>query len=250
MIAQEQCPLRVVRDRRRLGQDVDDREPVLHADGHEQTRHERKVKRHVALVALPEIGHRVFGPLVGLGEQHAVGVIAVHVMAQLAQEPVRLGQVLTVGALPLEEVRDRIEPDAVDADLHPEVEGLEDRLLDPRVVEVEVRLARVEAVPVVRVRDVVPGPVRRLEVFEDDPHVLVFLVGLAPHVEVARRRSRLRAARALKPRVLVRRVVAHELVDHPDATAVRFPDELVDVTQGAVHRVDVRVVRDVVPVVA
>ncbi len=39
---------------------------------HEQPRHEREVEGHVALVALAEVGRGVLGPLVGLGQQHAV----------------------------------------------------------------------------------------------------------------------------------------------------------------------------------
>ena len=42
------------------------------------------------------------------------------------------------------------------------------------IVEVEIGLMRVEAVPVIGLRDRVPGPVRRLRVEEDDPGILVF----------------------------------------------------------------------------
>ena len=134
-----------------------------------------------------EVGDCVFGPLVGLRQQHPVAVVVVDVLAELSQEGVRLGQVLAVGALALVQVGDGVEPHAVDAHVDPEVEGFEDRLMDLRVVEVEVRLVRVEAVPVVRVRDVIPGPVGRLEVLEDDPRVLV-LSGSSR----SRRRSRAR----------------------------------------------------------
>ena len=99
-----------------------------------------KVERHVAFVAVAEVGHRVLGPLVGLGEQHAVAVLGVELAAQLLQEGVGLGQVLAVGALALVEVRHGVEPQAVDAHLEPEVEGGEGRLLDRGVVEVEIGL--------------------------------------------------------------------------------------------------------------
>ena len=161
----------------------------------------------------------------------------------------RLRQVLVVGALSLVEVGHRVEPDAVDARVHPEVEDFEDRLLDLGVVEVEVGLMGVEAVPVIRVRDVVPRPVRGLKVFEDDPGVLIFLVGFAPHVEVTLGGARPGPPCALEPGVLIRGVVAHELVDDADASPVRLPDEVVDIAQRAEHRVDVVVVRDVVPVI-
>ena len=106
----------------RLLQDVDDREAVLHVQRHEEPRHEREVERHVALVAVAEVGDRVLGPLVRLGQQHATLVVGVDVLAQLAQERVRLGQVLAVRPLALEEVRDGVEAQPVDAHLEPEVE--------------------------------------------------------------------------------------------------------------------------------
>src|SRR5207253_7662547 len=121
-----------------------------------------------------------------------------------------------------------VEAHSVDTHVHPEVEGIEERLFDLRVVEVEVWLMGVEPVQVISVGDIVQGPVRSLEVLEDDSRVLVLLVRLAPYVEVALRAARPRAPRALEPRVLVRCVVAHELVDDADASAVRLPDELID----------------------
>ena len=59
---------------------------------------------------------------------------------QLTQELVRLGQVLAVGALALEQIGDRVESHAVDAHVEPKVAGLEERFLDPRVVVIEVGL--------------------------------------------------------------------------------------------------------------
>ena len=72
VVAQEQGPLAVVRNRRRLLEDVDDRKAILHVHRHEHARHDREVKGHVAFVAVAEIGDRVFRPLVGLGQQHAI----------------------------------------------------------------------------------------------------------------------------------------------------------------------------------
>ena len=72
MVAQEHRPLAVVRDIRRLAHDVGDRVPVLGRDRHVDARHQREMERHVAFVAGAEILQHVLGPLVGLGEQHAV----------------------------------------------------------------------------------------------------------------------------------------------------------------------------------
>ena len=158
VVAQEQRPLAVRRDLRRLRQDVEDREAILHVNRHEHPRHDREVEVHVALVAVAEVGGGVLGPLVRLGEQHAVREARVDVRAQLLEERVRRGQVLAVGALRLVEVGHGVEPQPVDAHAEPEVDDAEQRLVHGRVLEVQVGLVRVEAVPEVGARDRIPAP--------------------------------------------------------------------------------------------
>ena len=127
----------------------------------------------MALVAVAEVLDDVGRPLVGLGEQHAVGVVGVDLGADALEVLVRLGQVLAVGALALVEVRDGVEAEAVEPEVQPEAQDLEHRLLDLGVVEVEVGLVGEEAVPEVGAGLLVPGPVGGLGVGEDDPRVLV-----------------------------------------------------------------------------
>ena len=52
VVAQEDAPLAVVGDRRRLRHDLRDRVARLPADAHEQPRHHREVEGHLALVAV------------------------------------------------------------------------------------------------------------------------------------------------------------------------------------------------------
>ena len=250
MVTQEDRPLSVVRDGRRLIENVVQREAVFLSQRHVQPRHQREVEAHVALVTLSEVGHGILGPLVRFGEQHPILVVRVHVGAQLAQERVRLRQVLAIGAVALVQVRDGIEPQPVDAKVQPEVERLRDLGADPGVVEVQVGLMVVEAVPVVGVGFLVERPVRAFEVLEDDAHFAIAIGRVAPDVIVARGAARRSAARALEPRVLVAGVVAHELGDDAQAAGVGLADERLDVTQRAVIGVDAGVVGDVVPVVA
>jgi hypothetical protein len=127
VVAQEDAPLALLGDLWRLLQDVHDGEPVLLRDGHEQPRHQGEVEVHLALVAVPEVGRGVLGPLVGLREEHPTRV-PVEVAAQLLEEGVGLGQVLAVGAVPHEQVRDRVQTHAVHTGLRPEVQHLLDRL--------------------------------------------------------------------------------------------------------------------------
>ena len=100
---------------------------------------------------------------------------------------------------------------------------------DVRVVEVEVGLVGEEAVPVVGLRDRVPGPVGLLGVGEDDARLRPFLVGVAPHVEVALARAGRRLPRRLEPRVLVGGVVDDQLGDDLQAAPVRLAHEVAEV---------------------
>ena len=161
-----------------------------------------------------------------------------------------LGQVLAVGALALEQVRDRVEAEAVEPEVEPEAQHVEHRVLDLRVVVVEVGLVGEEPVPVVLAGDRVPGPVRGLGVDEDDPGVLVAVVGVRPHVPVALRRPGRRVRERLEPWVLDRGVVHHQVGDHPDLPRVRRVDQLLDVVDRPVVGVDLPEVGDVVAAVA
>ena len=162
----------------------------------------------------------------------------------------RLGQVLAVGPVALEEVGHGVEAEAVEAEVQPEAQDVEHRLADLGVVVVEVGLVGEEAVPVVGPGDVVPRPVRRLGVGEDDPRVLVLVRRVGPHVPVALGRAGRRLARALEPLVLGGGVVHHEVGDDAQPALVGRVDEGPDVVDRPVVGVDLVVVGDVVAAVA
>ncbi|MGF6748239.1 hypothetical protein OKW36_003875 [Paraburkholderia sp. MM5482-R1] len=250
VIAQEDRPLVRFGEFRCLLHDVGDREAVFARDRHVDARHQREVERHMAFVFVAEILLHVLGPLVRLGEQHPVRVLGVDGRANPLQDLVRLRQVLVVGAFTFDEVWHRIEPQPVDAHVEPETHHLQDLFQHRRIVEVQIGLVRVEAVPVVRARNRIVRPVRRLRVDEDDASLRVLLIGIGPHIVVAIVRAGLRAPRALEPRVLIRRVVDDELGDHADAARVRFLDEAPHVRELTVVGMHVAVVGDVVAVVA
>ena len=115
MIAKEQRPLTVVRNRRRLGHDVDDRKAVFLRQRHVHARHHREVERHVAFIAVAEIRPRVFRPLIRFREQHLAGIEGIETRAQLFEKHVRLRQVLACRAFALVEIRNGIESKCVDA---------------------------------------------------------------------------------------------------------------------------------------
>ena len=191
VVAQEERPLAVVGDGRRALHDLDDRGAVLLAQRDPDARHEGEVEGHVALVAVTEVGPHVGRPLVGLGQQHPVAVALVERGPQPLQHRVRLRQVLAVGAVPLDQVRHRVQPQPVDAQVQPEAHHPQDGAHHRRVVVVQIGLVAEEPMPVVLLRGLVPGPVAGLGVGEDDPRL-----GVALRVVRTTRTSRASGGRA------------------------------------------------------
>ena len=250
VVAQEQPPLAGFRDVRGLAHDLRHRMAILEAQGHEQPGHEREVEGHVAFVAIAEVRPHVGRPLVGLGQDHAVRVAGVELLAQPLHHGVGFREILAARAVALDQVGNGIQAKRVHPLVEPEAHGV-DHLADHLgIVEVEVRLVREEAVPEVGLGHRIPGPVRLLRVGEDDAGVLVLLVGVAPDVVVALLRAGRGQARRLEPRVLVRGVVDHQLDHDLHAARVRGGQESLELLQRAVLRMHVAIVGDVVTVVA
>ncbi|OEI69691.1 trehalose synthase domain protein [Curtobacterium sp. ER1/6] len=251
VVAEEDAPRGLLGHVEGLGQDRLELGGVLGAERVEDARHHREVERHVALGLLvgAEERRRLARPLVRLREQDATGVLVVDHRPELLDELVGLRLALAVALLGLEEVRDRVEPQPVDPEVEPVPDDVVHGLDHGRVLEVEVGLVREEPVEEELPAHRVERPIRLLGVDEDDADVLVVLVGVAPHVEVAVGAVRVLAG-LLEPLVLVRGVVDHH-VDHDAHVAlVRLRDEFAEVVERAELRQDRAVVRDVVAAVA
>ena len=181
---------------------------------------------------IAEVLDHIGRPLVGLGQQHPARIFVVDHLAAPLQEGVRLRQVLAVGALPLEQVGHGVEAEPVDAEVQPEPQDIDHRLLHGRVVVVQVGLMGEEPVPVELAPHRVEGPVGLLGVDEDDPGLRVAIAGVAPDVEVAVGPVRI-AAGLHEPGVGVGGVVHHQVGDDPDAATVRRVKEGDEVVHGA-----------------
>ena len=101
---------------------------------------------------------------------------------------VRFRQVLAVRAFAFHEVGNGIEPEPVDAQFQPEVQHVQHLFDDGWVVVIQIGLVLEEAVPIVRLGDGIPCPVRAFGVDEYRPGGLIPLIGLAPDVIVPLRR--------------------------------------------------------------
>ena len=249
MVAEEDRPLAIRRQVGGLAHDIGDRRAVLAAQRHPDARHQREVEGHVALVVVAEVGPHVLGPLVRLGQDEPRRPALIHEGAQPLQENMGLRQILAVGPLALEEVGHRVEPQPIHAHVEPEGDEIEDLLLHARVVIIQVGLMVEEAVPEESVGFLVPGPVGAFGVGEDDPRVGVALVGVAPDVIIAVRRSGV-LARLLEPVVLVRGVVHDQFGDHPQPALMGLFQEFLEVVERAVIGVDRPEIGDVVAAIA
>jgi len=249
MVAQEHDPLAGRGNGRSLCLNVIDGKAVTGSDGHEEPWHQGEMKGHVAFIPIAKVCGGVLRPLVGLGEEHAVGESPVNVPSEPLQERVCLRQVLTACPLAFVQVRHGIQAQSVHAKPKPEVHHLGHGLANEGVVVVQVGLVRVEAVPVVGAGRPVPGPVGRFEIFEDNACVAIPLGRVAPDVEVALARPGLCLLGTPKPRVFIGCVVEHQLGDDFQPTLVRLTNEGFEVPERAVVGVDPLEVSDVIAAV-
>ena len=132
-----------------------------------------------------EVGDGVFGPLIGFRQQNAILVFRIDVGAQLLEELMRLRQVLAVSAGAFEKIGHRVQAEAVDADVEPEIDYFEHCFTNIRIVEVQIGLMRIEAMPEVGFGHWIPSPVGGFEILEDDARVGIFVGRIAPDVKIA-----------------------------------------------------------------
>ena len=131
----------------------------------------------------PEICDRILRPLVGLGEKHATGEFRLRYAPAISSGIHAFRGDFRSWCLRVRRGKECVEPQTVHAHAQPKIEHLLHRLVHCRIVEIQIRLMRIKAVPVIRFRDRIPRPVRSLEIFEDDARVLVFFRRIAPDVE-------------------------------------------------------------------
>ena len=203
---------------------------------------------HVELIALAEIRTEVSRPLVGLGQKHFAWKLLIEPGTEIFKNGVGFGQVLAVRAFALDQVGNRVQPEAVDAHIQPELHYIPHFFPDFWVVIIEIGLMAEEAMPVIFFRDRVPCPVGEFGVYKNNAGTAIASVGLAPHIPVAARVDT-RTARLLEPGMLIRGVIQHHFDDHPDTTLVGSFQKCLEVVQRAVTGMDRSVIRDVVPVI-
>jgi len=97
---------------------------------------------------------------------------------------VGLGKILVVRALAFDEIGHGVQPQPVNSHIEPEMHHAQDRFKDGGIVEIEVGLVGIEAMPEIGLCNRIPCPVGAMRVYEDDPRARVFLVAVGPNVKV------------------------------------------------------------------
>ena len=137
------------------------------------------MERHVELVFVAEILAYVFGPLVCFRQQHAVRVVRIQFPANALDDLMRLGQVLAIRAVPFHQVRNRVQTHSVHPEIEPEVHRLQHFFKNHRIIEIEIRLMRKKAVPVVSLGFRVPRPVGFFGIGKDDAGIPSYFLSVS-----------------------------------------------------------------------
>ncbi len=103
-----------------------------------------------------------------------------------------------------------------------------------RIVEIEIRLMSIEAMPIVGLGLRVPCPVRALAVDENDTRATILLIIVGPDIEISLARARWRQTGPLEPLMLIGGMIDDEFGDDPDTQTVRFVDQAFHVIKRAV----------------
>jgi hypothetical protein len=114
---------------------------------HEDARHQWEMEAHVELVALAEGRTGIFGPHVGLGEQHGARRVGIGKLAGAPQIGLGLRQVISARAIPLEDIRCRVHASAIHAQVGPELHDAHHGPLDLRMGVVQIGLMGAEPAP-------------------------------------------------------------------------------------------------------
>src|ERR1700676_2928325 len=126
----------------------------------------------------------------------------------------RLGQIFARCPLALHEIGNRVKSETIHTQIEPELHYFPQRLKNGRVVEIQIGLMAEKSVPVIGLRNGIPGPVGSLCVDKNDSYALITSVRLTPYVPVPFGVFA-GASRLLKPRVLVRCVIQDHFDDDP-----------------------------------
>src|SRR5215208_3198311 len=135
------------------------------------------------------------------------------------------GKVLIDRPFPLDQVRDCVETQRVDAEIEPEPHDIDDGLEHLRVVEIQVWLVQEETMPVVLAGNRIECPVRLFGIDENNSRSRVLLIRVAPYVVIPFGGAFRRPTCTLKPRMLIRRVIDDEFREHSNVLLMGLLDE-------------------------
>ena len=96
-----------------------------------------------------------------------------------------LRQILAACPFPFIKIGNGVETEPIDTHGEPKIAHFLDCLMHGCIVEIQIWLVRIKAMPVISFCHRVPRPVGCFEIFENDARVLVFFWRVAPDIELA-----------------------------------------------------------------
>src|ERR1044072_2530366 len=97
----------------------------------------------------------------------------------------RFGQVLAIGAFAFVQIRHGIGPETINPHFTPDINDVEYFLLHLWVVVIEIGLVVKKAMPVILLRNWVPGPVSGFKVLKYDAYVFILSRVVGPYIEIS-----------------------------------------------------------------
>jgi len=103
--------------------------------------------------------------------------------------------------------------------------------------------------PIISLPDRIPRPIRRFKITENDASFTVFRRVVAPHVEIAPRRTGGCSSGALEPGVLIGGMIDDQFSNNLQVARVSLTQQIAKVPQGPINGIDLIVVGDVVAII-
>jgi hypothetical protein len=158
-------------------------------------------------------------------------------------------EVLATGAFPFDKIGHGVEPEPIHTKIEPEIQHLEGRGFHLRIVVVQIGLMEEEAMPEIGFGHWIVGPIAYFIILEDDSRLAVFSRVVGPYIVIAPGISGSRAARFLKPDMLIAGVIEHQLGDHAQPNLMRGVQKLFEIIQGPVGRIYGEIVGYIISIV-
>src|SRR5262249_1163685 len=146
-------------------------------------------------------------------KHHPIGISRIECGAHFLDDRMCFWKIFAIRSIAFDEIGNGVEPQPVNAHVEPETHRIEYRTKHAWIVEIQIWLMAIEAMPEIGLAGRIPGPVGNFRVPEYDPRVAKQLIGVRPNIKITCCRASLCAPGTLKPGMLIRGMIDNEFDD-------------------------------------